>query len=61
MNNAQKLATLCTQDTGRRTPKQKHNTENQTDEQHRPHQKQGGETRRMRRASSYKTPAMLLI
>ena len=61
MYNAEKLATLCTQDTGLRKTKQKHNTENQTDEQHRPHQKQDGEPRRMRRASSFKTSAMLLI
>jgi len=36
MYNAEKLATLCTQDTGLRKTKQKHNTENQTDEQHNP-------------------------
>ena len=61
MHNGEKLATLGTQDTGLRKTKQKHNTENQADERHRPHQKQGGEPWRMRRASSYKTSAMLLI
>jgi hypothetical protein len=38
MNNPGKLATLGTQNTGRRQTKQKHNTEYLNDEQHGPHQ-----------------------
>ena len=35
------LATLSTQDIGRRQTKQNHNTEHKIDEQHGSHQKQG--------------------
>jgi hypothetical protein len=39
MDNLEKMATLGTQDTGRRQTKQKHNTESKNDEQHGTHQK----------------------
>ena len=53
MDNPEKLATFSMQDTGRIHTKQKkqHNTENQNDEQHGPHQKPGDEYRRPRRAT----------
>jgi hypothetical protein len=61
LDNLETLATLSTQDTGRRQT----NTENQKDEQYGPHQKlrvsQVFAKGRVRVAASYKTPAMLLI
>jgi hypothetical protein len=41
MDNHEKLATMGTQDTGRRQTIQKYNTENQKYEQYRPHQTRG--------------------
>ena len=64
MDNAEKVSTLSTQDTGRRQTKQKNNTENYKDQQHGPSERRGvNKDAREGQAIpvSYKKSAMLLI
>ena len=60
MDNQEKLATLGTQDTGRRQTIQKYNTENQKYEQYGPHQTQGLARDVEAVPAAYKILAMLL-
>ena len=58
MENAEKLATLGTQDTGRRQAKQNTQYKNLKDEQHGPHQNPGMSPWRTRQHGPHQNPGM---